>query len=90
MLKRMRVIVYGMVQGVGFRHFVQINAVRLGVKGYAKNLEDGTVEVIAEGYEESLAKLLEKIKQGPPMSEVTRTEVEFTEYKGEFDSFDTY
>ena len=86
----MYVRVYGIVQGVGFRRFVQIHAIRLGVKGYAKNLPDGSVEVIAEGHEESLNKLLNKIREGPPLSKVERVEVKFEEYKGEFSSFETY
>ncbi|MDT7875383.1 MAG: acylphosphatase [Sulfolobaceae archaeon] len=90
MLKRMYVRVYGIVQGVGFRRFVQIHAIRLGVKGYAKNLPDGSVEVIAEGHEESLNKLLNKIREGPPLSRVEKVEVRFEEYKGEFSSFETY
>ncbi|BCU71201.1 acylphosphatase [Stygiolobus caldivivus] len=90
MLKRMYVKVYGMVQGVGFRRFVQIHAVRLGVKGYAKNLPDGTVEVIGEGHEESLQKLLEQIRRGPPLAKVEKVDVKFEDYKGEFDTFDTY
>ena len=89
MLKRMYVRVYGLVQGVGFRRYVQIHAIRLGIKGYAKNLEDGTVEVVAEGYEEALQKLLEYIKRGPPLSRVEKVEYRFSEYKGEFDSFET-
>ncbi len=90
MLKRMYVRVYGIVQGVGFRRFVQIHAIRLGVKGYAKNLPDGSVEVIAEGHEESLNKLLNKIREGSPLSRVEKVEVRFEEYKGEFSSFETY
>ncbi|MFP3064513.1 MAG: acylphosphatase [Sulfolobus sp.] len=90
MLIRMYVRVYGIVQGVGFRRFVQIHAIRLGVKGYAKNLPDGSVEVIAEGHEESLNKLLNKIREGPPLSRVEKVEVRFEEYKGEFSSFETY
>jgi acylphosphatase len=86
----MYVRVYGIVQGVGFRRFVQIHAIRLGVKGYAKNLPDGSVEVIAEGHEESLNKLLNKIREGPPLSRVEKVEVRFEEYKGEFSSFETY
>ncbi len=86
----MYVRVYGIVQGVGFRRFVQIHAIRLGVKGYAKNLPDGSVEVIAEGHEESLNKLLNKIREGSPLSRVEKVEVRFDEYKGEFSSFETY
>ncbi|QIW24151.1 acylphosphatase [Sulfolobus sp. S-194] len=90
MLKRMYVKVYGIVQGVGFRRYVQIHAARLGIKGYAKNLPDGSVEVVAEGYEEALQKLLEYIKRGPPLSRVEKIEYRFYEYKGEFNNFDTY
>jgi acylphosphatase len=90
MLKRMYIRVFGIVQGVGFRRYVQINAVRLGIKGYAKNLPDGSVEVVAEGYEESLNKLLIVIQRGPPLSKVENIEYKIDEYKGEFSSFETY
>jgi acylphosphatase len=90
MLKRMYVRVYGIVQGVGFRRFVQIHAVRLGVKGYAKNLPDGSVEIVGEGHEEALQKLLDQIRRGPPLAKVENVDVRFDEYKGEFDTFDTY
>lgn len=90
MLKRLYVRVYGIVQGVGFRKFVQIHAMRLGIKGYAKNLPDGTVEVVAEGHEEALSKLLEYIKRGPPLAEVEKVDYKFIEYKGEFKDFETY
>ncbi len=90
MLKRMYIRIFGIVQGVGFRRYVQINAVRLGIKGYAKNLPDGSVEIVAEGYEESLNKLLEIIRRGPPLSKVENIEYESDEYKGEFSSFETY
>jgi acylphosphatase len=90
MLKRLYARVYGVVQGVGFRRFVQIHAKRLGLKGYAKNMPDGTVEVVAEGYEESLRKLLEYLKIGPPLAKVDKVEYKIEEYKGEFITFDTY
>ena len=90
LLKRMKARIYGRVQGVGFRRFVQINAMRLGIKGYAKNLDDGTVEVVAEGYEEALDKLLEYLRQGPPLAKVEKVDYEIEDYKGEFDSFETY
>lgn len=86
----MYIRIFGTVQGVGFRRYIQINAIRLGIKGYAKNLPDGSVEVIAEGYEESLNKLLEIIRRGPPLSKVENIEYKSEEYKGEFSSFDTY
>ena len=90
MLKRLQARVYGLVQGVGFRKFVQIHALRLGIIGYAKNLPDGSVEVIAEGHEEALNKLLQYLRSGPPLANVEKVEYVFTEYKGEFEDFETY
>ncbi|BBG23820.1 acylphosphatase [Sulfuracidifex tepidarius] len=90
MLKRLNARVYGKVQKVGFRNFVKVNAMRLGLKGYAKNLPDGTVEVIAEGHEESLSRLLEYLRDGPPASVVERVEHSFCDYKGEFNDFKIY
>ncbi|MGC8573161.1 MAG: acylphosphatase [Caldisphaera sp.] len=58
----LKILVNGHVQGVGFRHFIWSNAKKLNIKGYAKNLSDGSVEIIANGNNESINKLLEIIK----------------------------
>ena len=50
--------VYGRVQGVGFRYTTQYEAKRLGLTGYAKNLDDGSVEVVACGEEGQVEKLI--------------------------------
>ena len=55
-------------QGVGFRYFTQQEAVRLGLRGYAKNLDDGSVEVLACGNDEQVEKLLAWLKAGGPRS----------------------
>ncbi|AWR99994.1 acylphosphatase [Metallosphaera hakonensis] len=89
-LVRLYAVIEGEVQGVGFRRYVQINAVRLGIKGYARNLPDGTVEVVAEGYEETIQKFLNYLWKGPPLALVTKVTHKIEEYKGEFTSFDTY
>ena len=47
--QRLTAIVHGDVQGVGYRFFAQRQAARLGLRGYVRNLRDGTVEVVAEG-----------------------------------------
>lgn len=60
--------VYGKVQGVGFRFFTQQEAVRLGLRGYALNLDDGSVEVVACGNDEQVEKLLAWLKAGGPRS----------------------
>lgn len=60
---RMTAFVHGHVQGVGFRWWTRCRALELGLQGYAKNLVDGRVEVVAEGDEgdvENLRRLLEE------------------------------
>jgi acylphosphatase len=72
-----RWFISGRVQGVGFRAFVQSRAVEIGVRGYAKNLEDGRVEVLASGTPEQISELRGALHQGPRFSEVrTVDEVE--------------
>lgn len=58
--------VYGVVQGVGFRYSTKRQAQELGVTGYAKNCDDGSVEVVAYGEQQAVEHLLEWIKQGGP------------------------
>ncbi len=70
----MRFLVHGHVQGVGFRWWVWRQATRLGLRGLARNLRDGSVEVIAEGAESALADLERALAQGPPAAQVERVE----------------
>ncbi|MFW0697568.1 acylphosphatase [Pantoea sp. R13S299] len=60
--------VHGRVQGVGFRYSTQAEARTLGVLGYAKNLEDGSVEVLAWGEAEQVEALIAWLKAGGPRS----------------------
>ncbi len=69
--ERLEAIVGGRVHGVGFRFFVEAEALLIGgIKGFARNLPDGTVEVIAEGEGERLERLLRCIEKGPPTGRV--------------------
>lgn len=79
--------VYGRVQGVGFRYFTKRNVRKLGIKGWVKNVADGTVEVLAQGEEEKLQKLLEHLKQGPMLAQVKDLEIVFQKPKEIFDEF---
>ena len=54
--------VYGRVQGVGFRYTTQHEAQRLGLTGYAKNMDDGSVEVVACGDAAQVEKLIKWLK----------------------------
>ncbi len=60
--------VHGMVQGVGFRYSTQREGEKLGLTGYARNLDDGSVEVVACGEAEQVEKLLAWLKAGGPRS----------------------
>ncbi len=69
-----RFVVHGRVQGVGFRYFVQNEAVQLGLSGYVKNRADGTVEVCASGDREQVEDLKGRIAEGPRWSRVDRVD----------------
>lgn len=60
-----RWLVRGRVQGVGFRWFVWREAERLGLGGFARNLRDGTVEVVSQGPDEALDRLEQVLRRGP-------------------------
>ncbi|MGH6830784.1 MAG: acylphosphatase, partial [Methylocella sp.] len=64
MKQRLEARVYGLVQGVGFRYFVQRNAAMLDLTGVARNEPDGSVIVVMEGEEEDLQKLIAAMRQG--------------------------
>ncbi|MBV8810254.1 MAG: acylphosphatase [Acidobacteriaceae bacterium] len=69
-----RWFVGGRVQGVGFRYFVQERAEALGLRGYARNLVDGRVEVYAIGPANRLSDLAAALYKGPRMADVRRIE----------------
>jgi acylphosphatase len=71
-----RAFVSGRVQGVWYRGATAERAVALGVRGYARNLADGRVEVLAVGAEPAVASLLEWLHRGPPAAHVTGVTVE--------------
>ena len=81
------ILISGVVQGVGFRHFTRQNAMRLGVHGYAKNLPNGKVEVVAEGDKATLDEFVKILWKGPPASRVEDVKVEARPHSGEYTSF---
>jgi len=84
---RAHVYVSGMVQGVFFRSETQDAASRQGVTGWVLNLRDGRVEVVLEGEKDKVAKLIEFCRRGPRGARVTKVEVSWEDYKGEFQDF---
>ncbi|MCP6719362.1 MAG: acylphosphatase [Patescibacteria group bacterium] len=85
---RAHIFVSGRVQGVFFRHHTCIKAEELGVSGWVRNLEDNKVEAIFEGEKEKVGKMVDWVKKGPDSASVNNSEVEWEEYKGEFNSFE--
>ncbi|MEM2478473.1 MAG: acylphosphatase, partial [Thermoproteota archaeon] len=77
---RAHVYVSGRVQGVFFRYETKSLADRLGVKGWVRNLPDGRVEAVFEGEEETVMKMIEFCKKGPPGARVTDVKVEWEDY----------
>jgi len=88
-MTHLSVKVYGRVQGVFFRYFVQDIARELELKGYVRNLRSGdTVEVQAEGNKQELEKLIEQLKIGPPGAQIRKIETNWSTYAGQFTTFD--
>ncbi len=81
-------IVSGRVQGVSFRDFIRSIAIELGINGYAKNLSDGSVEVVAQGELQILKVLMNHIYTGPPGSHVVQVADEWGPISEEYTSFD--
>ncbi|MCD2449639.1 acylphosphatase [Methylicorpusculum oleiharenae] len=76
MLKQVRILVSGRVQGVYFRAFTQKKAKNLGITGYAKNLSDGRVEIVASGSEDAVDQLIKWCYKGPITARVDHVETE--------------
>lgn len=85
----MRLNVYGRVQGVYFRKYAQEHALGLGLSGYARNVETGdSVEILAQGPQESLSMFLELIRQGPPHARVTKVTCEWQQVTEKYQGFE--
>jgi len=80
--KAIRGVARGHVQGVGFRDAVLRRAAALGISGWVRNAEDGSVLVHAEGPEHAVDELLELLREGPPGARVEDVEVEGTKVEG--------
>jgi acylphosphatase len=75
-VQRRHVVIYGFVQGVGFRFSVERAANSRGVTGWVRNRADGAVEAVFEGEPEDVETLVEFCRRGPRGAEVERVEVE--------------
>jgi acylphosphatase len=86
--RRLVATVHGFVQGVGFRWFVQREAVRLGLSGWVANQSDGSVEVVAEGADADVDQLVVALRRGPVGATVSQVDVRFEPARGGLRDFE--
>ncbi len=82
--------VYGLVQGVGYRAFAKRAADRLNIFGFAENVADGSVKIVAEGERESLEEFIRECKRGPSLSQVESINTIWHSYTGKFFNFEYF
>jgi acylphosphatase len=83
-----RFLVSGLVQGVGYRLFTARAAGDLGITGYARNLPDGRVEVVAQGDPEALRRFEDALRAGPRGGRVDRVEISNPPCDPDLDGFE--
>ena len=84
---RVRVLVSGRVQGVGFRWAVEDEARTHGVTGWVRNLADGRVEAVFEGYQEQVQQMIDFCRRGPETARVDDVRVIPEAYSGDLPGF---
>lgn len=84
---RAHVFVEGEVQGVSFRKTARKVAIELGVAGWIKNLPDGRVEAVFEGWEKQVSKMVQWCCAGPPRATISKIDVQDEAFTGEFAGF---
>lgn len=84
---RAHITVEGRVQGVGYRANTRRMANQLKLKGWVRNLRDGRVEIIVEGEEEMVDRLIQWCHRGPTSAYVRNVSVEISKPRREFDRF---
>lgn len=86
-LKTIKISISGRVQGVGFRYFTQAKAKAYGLKGYVRNIQDNTVEVVATGELAIIEALVEDVQRGPPGSRVVKCQISWLDNVVSFSTF---
>lgn len=88
MSESLHIIVKGRVQGVYFRAYTQKQAVKLNVNGFVRNLDDGSVEIVATGQTEDLEKLVAWCHKGPVLAKVNEVIVNPQQTHEHFEGFE--
>jgi len=79
--------VRGSVQGGGFRWWTRARALELGLTGWAANLDDGRVEIVAEGRRDAAEALLRRLRDGPTVGEVRLVTERWSTGRGDLSGF---
>ena len=86
--KRIHIFVTGRVQGVFFRQSTRVMAIKNNVNGWVRNLDDGKVEIVAQGKEQDIENLTNWCKTGPANSRVDEFEQKEESITEEFENFE--
>ncbi len=87
-MRRVHLSISGRVQGVCFRAEACDEAQRLDVKGWVRNLSDGSVEIVAEGEDRDIKEFIKYCHKGPPGAFVRDVKISEEDFKNEFEDFD--
>ncbi|MEW5796796.1 MAG: acylphosphatase [Candidatus Zixiibacteriota bacterium] len=85
--RKVEMMISGVVQGVGFRYFVYRAARELGIVGWARNLPDGRVQVVAEGEPAHLEAFIDELRQGPRLAQVQDIRLRWVQADNRFSTF---
>ncbi len=87
-MKKAIIVIQGRVQGVFFRQKAREKAKELGLLGWVRNEEDGSVKIMAEGEEEKIKEFIKWLKIGPRFARVESTKISWQKAQNEFSQFE--
>jgi len=85
---RVHIVIYGIVQGVGYRYSTYRKALQLGITGWVRNKNDGSVEAVFEGAREKLEEMLSWCREGPSGAYVSEIKVQWEEGDERYNNFE--
>lgn len=86
--KQAHIIVQGTVQGVGYRYFTLKTARELGILGWVRNREDGSVELEVEGEEDTIKDFAADIGRKHPWAKIQNIEIQWKPFEGKYQNFE--
>lgn len=87
-MQQAHIFIEGRVQGVGFRHFIRVNAEEIGIYGWVKNLPDGRVEALFAGPMDHIREMVNRCEEGPGASRVDNVDVTVEQTDEDYDDFE--